>query len=365
MGSRQLATAAALAAFGAGTGVSVAGQPVVEVSGEVSCGECRIIVDTAATLGGLDGPGTHLVSRDSRIAVDQRGRLLLTAFHPVIEVFDSTGTFLGEIGGAGEGPGEYVAITHINVGPKFIHVFDPDRGRTLLDGDHRFVRLDRFPNEVYMAATTESGTVVFGGDLQSPESIGHHLHLLDVRGELRSYGWSGGVYKALVRRFYAVAANDSLAWLIKSDAGRVEEWTLLPEPRLRRVVNRFVEEFDREKMPPEPDYRTPSAFYVDARLDERGLWVLWAAPDPAWEERTDDAEVAERWEREATPQAISDGMLDLIDPETLRTLARYRSDLPFSGFAQGSDMILAYEETDAGVPRLHLLRPTLVRAPRP
>lgn len=321
-------------------------------------------MDTVLTLGGLDGPGTHLVSRDSRIAVDQRGRLLLTALRPVIAVFDSTGTFVQEIGGAGEGPGEYVAITHVNVGPKFIHVFDPDRGRTLLDAAHRFVRLDRFPNEVNGSATTESGTVVFGGDLRSPESIGHHLHLLDARGELRSYGWNGEVYKALVRRHYAVAANDSLAWLIESGSGRIEEWALLPEPKLRRVVNRFVEEFDREKPPPWPEFRIPSAFNMDARLDERGLWVLWATPDPEWGVRTNDAEVADRWDQEVPPQAISDGVLDLVDPETLRTVARYRSDLLFSDFAQGSDMILAYEETEAGVPWLHLLRPTLVRAPR-
>lgn len=336
----------------------------VEVSGEVSCAECRLTLDTVLTLGGLAGPGVHLVSRDSRVAVDQRGRFLLTAIRPVIAVFDSTGTFIREIGGAGEGPGEYVAITHVNVGPKFIHVFDPDRGRTLLDPDHRFVRLDRFPNKINGAATTPSGTVVFGGDIRSSESIGHHLHILDGRGDLRPYGWDGAVYKALVSRHYAVAANDSLAWLIKNQSGLIEEWALFPEPKLRRTVNRFVEEFDREKPPPWPEFRHPSAFNLDMRLDERGLWILWGTPDPGWEARTSDGETAHLWDLQATPQEILDGVVDLVDPETLRTLARHRSDLQFLDFAQGSDMILAYEETEAGVPWLHLLRPTLVGAPR-
>lgn len=352
---RRLATVA-LGACGAGAGVPAVGQPVIEVSGEVSCAECRIVVDTVATLGGLDAPGAHLVSRDSDVAVDQRGRLLLTAIRPVIAVFDSAGTFVREIGGSGEGPGEYVAITHINVGPRFIHVFDPDRGRTLLDADHRFVRLDRLVADVNSAATTESGTVVFGGDLRTPEAIGHHLHLLEVGGELRSYGWDGSAYTALTRRRYGVAAHDSLAWLIRS--GRIEEWALLPEPKLMRIVDRYVEEFERERPSPS-EYRGPSTHTRAQRVDERGLWVLWTTPDRGWTRRTNDPSEMDRWDQEATPQAIEDGVLDLVDPETMRTLARYRSDLPLLDFAHGSDMILAYEETEEGVPWLHLLRPRL------
>ena len=355
---RRLA-AAALGACAAGLGVTAAGQPVIEVSGEVSCAECRIVVDTVVTLGGLDSPGAHLVGYDSQIAVDQRGQLLVSSIRPVIAVFDSTGTFVREIGGNGEGPGEYVAITHVNVGPQFIHVFDPDRGRTLLDADHRFVRLDRFPNEINQVATTESGTVVFGGDLLASESIGHYLHLLDVHGELRSYGWDGSESSARAPRHYGVEANDSLAWLIESPSGRIEEWALLPEPNLKRIVNRYVEELEREKLPLSPEFRAPGASAFAVRFDEHGLWVLWVTPDLGWTRRTNDPRVMDRWDREATPQAIADGVLDLVDPETMRTLARYRSDLPLHGFAQGSDMILAYEETEEGVPWLHLLRPRL------
>ena len=355
---RRLATVA-LAACAPETDPPAASQPVIKVSGEVSCAECRIVVDTVVSLGGLDAPGAHLVGYDSRIAVDQRGRLLLTAIRPVIAVFDSTGKFVREIGGSGEGPGEYVAITHVNVGPQFIHVFDPDRGRTLLDADHRFVRLDRFVADVNRAATTKSGTVVFGGDLRAPESNGHYLHLLDVHGELRSYGRDGSESSAGAPRHYGVlAASDSLAWLIEGRSGRIEEWALLPKPKLMRIVGRFVQEFDGESPPPS-QYWAPGAGAFAARLDERGLWILGTTPDRGWTRRTSDWRVAQQWEQEATPQAIDDGVLDLVDPETMRTLARYRSDLPLRGFAHGSDMILAYEETEEGVPWLHLLRPRL------
>ncbi len=356
-GGRQT-PATVLAVWIAGTVVPAAGQQVVEVSGEVVCAECKITMDTVVSIGGLDGPGLHLVSRDTRIAMDQRGRLLLTAIRPVIGVFDSTGTFIRETGGSGQGPGEYFAISHVNVGPRFIHVFDPTRGRTVLDADHGFVRLDPFPGSVIWSAVTASGTVVFGGDLQTPESVGHRLHLLHANGDFGSYGWDGSVYRGHTRRLYNVAANDSVAWLIHEQSGEMEEWVLLPEPRLARIVHRAVEEFEREKPPPrQAGYKFPGAFNGGARLDEHGLWLLWVTPDTGWKVRTNDPEVAGKWNREMTSQAIQDGVLDLINPETGQTLARYRSDLRFRHFVYGSDMVVAYEETQAGVPWLHLLRP--------
>ena len=364
-GGRQT-PATVLAVWIAGTVVPAAGQQIVEVSGEVVCAECKITMDTVVSIGGLDGPGLHLVSRDTRIAVDQRGRLLLHAFRPIIGVFDSTGTFIREIGGTGQGPGEYFGIAHVNVGPRFIHVFEPRRGRTLLDADHRFVRLDPFPGYAIWSAVTPSGAVVFGGDLQTPESAGHRLHLLHANGDFRSYGWDGSVYRGRTGRFYSVAANDSVAWLVSGRSGEMEEWVLLPEPRLSRTVHRSVEEFEREKPPPlRAGYKFPSAYNGGTRLDEHGLWLLWSTPDPGWKVRTNDPEVSGKWDRELPLQAIEDGVLDLINPETGLTLARYRSDLPFHHFVYGSDMVVAYEETQAGVPWLHLLRPRVEGGTRP
>ena len=337
----------------------VAAQPVLEVTGEVSCAECRITVDTVLTLGGSDGPGSHLIAGPVPLAaVDQSGHILLGMWtRPEIAVFDSSGEFIREIGGAGEGPGEYALITHLNVGPEFIHVFDGWRGRTLLDAHYGVVRTDRFGAEIKWAAVTESETVVFAGDVQSSESVGHRLHLLGADGELLSYGGGGSVYRGGSGREYAVAANDSVAWVIAGAPGRVEEWALRPEPVLSRIIQRSVEEFDRENN--RGTLAWPNVSNIGARLDDDGVWILWWGPDLAWSRRTTDPEVAGQWDREALGQTMYDGVLDLIDPETGRTLARYRSDLPMPGFVYGSDMVMAYEETSAGVPYLHLLRPVV------
>ena len=355
----QMRPTAVLVAYALGLAATPAiAQPVVEVSGEVSCAECRITMDTVLTLGGLDGPGSHLLEGPVPLAaLDQRGRILLAMWaRPDIAVFDSTGAFIREMGGAGEGPGEYALITHLNVGPEFIHVFDGLRGRTVLDADHGFVRADRFRADITSAAVTESETVVFAGDVPTSESAGHKLHLLGADGATRSYGWDGSVYRGASGQQFAVAANDSVAWIVNGASGRIEEWALLPEPKPSRILNRSVEEFDRENMVPSV---WPNVANIGAILNDRGLWILWWGPDPGWAKRTSDPEVANQWNREAPGHTIYDGVLDLIDPETGRTLARHRSDLPLPGFVYGSDMVIAYEETQEGVPRLHLLRPTV------
>lgn len=354
-----MAKALAACAVGVGVASGVAGQQVVQVSGEVSCVECRIVIDTVLTLGGLDGPGNHLVDDASRVLVDHRGRILVTTTPSnEIAVFDANGTFLRQIGGAGEGPGEYWGIADIHIGPKYVHVFDI-HGRTLLDADHAFVRRDAFWAQSGTATVTESETVVLAGEVPTSESFGHHLHLLYESGDLRSYGWDGREARGVTWRWFAVAANDTTAWIVDERSGRVETWTLVPVPKLSRVVHRSIETFDREAAA--GPQRWPGTFNIRARIDDRGLWIIWDTPDPGWGLRTDDTEVADQWYLSTPKQTIEDGMLDLIDPATGRTLARHRSDLPLVGFVDGSEMVTAYEEAEGGVPRLHLLRVLLRR----
>ena len=106
------------------TAACLSAQEPEIVSGEVTCGDCVITLDTVVTIGGLDGPGLHVVTRYSHVAVDRRGRILVADVRvrqSEISVFDSTGSFLRTVGRQGERPGEYGLISHIGVGPKYIH----------------------------------------------------------------------------------------------------------------------------------------------------------------------------------------------------------------------------------------------------
>ena len=99
------------------TGWCLSAREPEVVSGQVTCGDCVITLDTVVTIGGLDGPGLHVVGMLSHVAVDRNGRFLIgEARLAEFSVFDSTGKFLRTVGRRGEGPGEYQSIRRIGVG---------------------------------------------------------------------------------------------------------------------------------------------------------------------------------------------------------------------------------------------------------
>ena len=338
------------------TGLCLRGQESQEVSGEVTCAECVITLDTIVTIGGLDGPGVDLVSPFSHVAVDRRGRILLwNSREAEIAVFNSAGTYLRILGGRGFGPGEYQSISHIGVGPRFIHVFEHHRGRTMLDHDFQVVRTDRFPGQVSSAAVLSDDVAVFVALVPTPESVGHKLHVLQPSGEMASYGHDGAVHSPEPSHWAtttSVAGWDETVWAVPLSVNRLVRWDLEPEPRIGRVFDRRVAEFDEGG-----DEFAPAAM-GSGMLDDHGLWLVWHTADPGW---TGPPPPAEARLHEIDFVQLRDGWLDLVDPGTGRTLARYHQDGLFVGFAGGSRYVIGYEETEAGVPFLHLLEPRLSR----
>jgi hypothetical protein len=64
------------------------------------------------TIGVLEGPDELMFGNVTRLAEDQEGGIyVLDAQGPIIRHFDSTGAFLGNVGGAGQGPGEYGGLS--------------------------------------------------------------------------------------------------------------------------------------------------------------------------------------------------------------------------------------------------------------
>ena len=328
------------------------------VSGKVTCDDCVVILDTVVTIGGLDGPGLHAVTRHSQVAVDRRGRILITALRQSeMSVFDSTGKFLRTVGRRGEGPGEYGSISHIGVGRQYIHVFVNHSGRTLLDHDFAVVRTDRFPGQILSAIVLSGDEAAFTANLPTPASIGHKLHVLRPTGQILSYGYDGEVYSSSLTTWTsqrsAVAGRADTLWAVNNEANRIVRWVLGQEPQVVRVFERQVAEFE-EGAPAEHVY--PRSWNYAAMADDRGLWIVWNAPDPKWKKR-----VGPGGRAEGTPRQVYDGWMDLVDPATGRTLARHRQDGFLMDFAAGSSYVVAYHETDAGVPFLHLLEPRLSR----
>ena len=327
-----------------------AAQDTITVSGEVTCADCRIVLDTVLTIGGLDGPGVETVHPLSMVAVDRRNRIHVGIHRPPsVSVFDASGRFVRSFGREGEGPGEYESISHINAGPRYIHVFDRDNGRTMLDYDFNVVRVDRFPGQILTAIVLESDAVVFAGMVGTRARAGYRLHMLDTLGAFTSFDLGPPLY-------VAVAAHDGSLLSVPIARNEIHRWELDPGPALAGVLLRRVAEFDRHLRLGPRD--RPGVGISGVRRDADGLWVVWGAPDP---------EAPERGRNDAIRLELShqfrDGWIDLVDPDTGLTVARHRDDFTFDGFADGSGhrYVLAYQETEAGVPYIHLLEPRLVR----
>lgn len=324
------------------------------MSGEVTCADCLITLDTVLTIGGLDGPGTTVVSVTSGVAVDRRGRFLVWAFGPSeISVFDSAGGYIRTIGGRGEGPGEYGTISYVGVGPRYIHVFELREGRTMLDHDFQVVRTDRFPGHVPSVAIVRDDVAVFSALTPTPASVGRKLNVLGPSGEMTSHSdddWSWSAPPSYGSAWLTMAGKQDTVWIVTID-NRLIRWRLDPPPGVVRVMERSVAEFDQGG-----GALGPAAVNA-AMLDDRGLWIVWHSADPDW------AEPPPRPGSRELPPArhTADGWLDLVEPATGRTLARYRQDGIFLGFADGSSYVIGYQETDAGVPLLHILEPRLSR----
>lgn len=331
-------------------------QEPISVSSEVECDECVITIDTVVTLGGLEGEGTEVILPQSTIALGPGDRILVTEVRiPRIFVFDMAGTLLRTVGRRGDGPGEYSFIFHVNVGPRYVHVFHHG-GRTLLDRDFKFVRRDRFPGQFFESFLMDGEVVALAGNIPSPDAVGHPLHLLSPSGALKSYGATDSVYRPRASTTQRITGGGKSLWTVAQESTRVTRWDLLPTPAIARVWDRTIAEWDRHDRGPS-GFNSPRPINVGAMLDENGLWIIWRAPDPDWEG------VPSEESRPVTdPMQLKwDSWLELIDPETGKTLARHYDKGAFRSFVVGSRYLFSYHETDAGVPYIHLLQPRLSR----
>jgi len=296
-------------------------QDTIQIAGdELTCPACVITVDSVLTIGGLDGPGLEVIDRASRVAIDRMGRILVSVYRSAeIAVFDSSGAFLRTFGRWGEGPGEYALINHVNVGPRYIHVFDI-RGRTVLDHDFDFVRQDRFPAQRSYSHVADTEDVIFTGVVPTRTSAGNPLHILNLSGEVESFGGRGPVVGDPGWDLWPITGGTQSIWVLEGgDTNHLTKWNIASLPRNWKVYKRNGE-----------------ADLNDLTQDDRGLWVIWGLPDGG------------RW-------------LDLVDPATGRTIARSHDDAIQGVFVDGTGAMFLrrYHESDAGVPYITLFRVSL------
>ncbi|MDE2826674.1 MAG: 6-bladed beta-propeller [Bacteroidota bacterium] len=138
------------------------------------------------------------------LAVDSKGRILVADLRPPsVAVFSVDGERLGSVGGVGEGPGEYVSVDDVDVGPSdsiyvmdsrkgILHVYDPT--------DFTYVRQTRFPYDEDWGSVTSAVGVSDHGPIMRyntviiPDNVGKPRHSYAV---LTS--WTGERIRELAR----------------------------------------------------------------------------------------------------------------------------------------------------------------------
>lgn len=304
-----------LVAFVASFSSSSAQDAIKMKVDEPTCPTCFISVDSMVTIRGVHGPGLEVIDDVSRVAVDRMGRIIVSFYRfAEVSVFDSTGTFLRTFGRWGEGPGEYQFVSHVNAGPRYIHVFDIG-GRTVLDHDFEFVRRDQFGVQGNYSHVLDSEDVAFTGVVPTRASAGHPLHVLRISGEMESFAGRGPVVGDPGWDGWPVTGGGEALWVLEGgESNRLSRWDLTVQPPSRTAYEWEREEYD----------------LGNVKVDHRGLWVTWRSPDGG-------------------------RRLDLVDPATGITIARSSGDVTGT-FVEGAGSIYLkhYHESDAGIPYITL-----------
>jgi hypothetical protein len=256
-----------------------------------ACADCSVRVEVVTRLSSESAAPIPSVL-PSAAAVDAKGDYLISFYATSLPLrFGRDGTFIGELGRYGQGPGEFTNPFFVSRLPgDSILVLDRVNNRaTIYDADYTPTRTVRIPlAHAHSAGAAGWPHVGLNAIEPSAESIGLSLHLLDLSTEEASTVWVSGPEEPNVTprnmHMLEIAAilpgTNGSVWAIEKHRYRITQWG--PDGRLLRTLERrptwFSDpssgDYGRRDAPPPP--RVVGAHLSDANQ----LWVyLWVAAD--------------------------------------------------------------------------------------
>lgn len=166
---------------------SQAGVRQVRISDRVACAGCSIEFKRIAILGDEDGPGM-LPSRPYDIAIGSDGRYYVAMPESGDEppmVFARSGRYIGSLGRAGNGPGEFRVVGAIETNADTVFVFDKQLARLTVLWRNRILWTAPIPRASFSAARLSDGTLALNARVRDADRIGLPVHLFDARGNTR------------------------------------------------------------------------------------------------------------------------------------------------------------------------------------
>ena len=335
--------------------LTVEAQTVIDLSDIGLCADCRLPLQHIVSLGTVTGPSMIEEEWTRAIRDDERG--YLTFAGATIKRFDENGRFVGQIGRAGEGPGEFRAITDVQiVGGQIVALDYRNRSWSVFDEDGGFLRLHRYSGALGRGrfhVVGEDTVVVAGMDTSSPEVVGYPLHLTRLAPDASVVHFGADSPDYIPDEPYATyvvlgtMSRPGTVWWGKPGRPHWEEWSLDGD-HLRTVVGDlpwFPNELPTRLQGPRPIPRM-GYFGVDAR--DR-LWILTEVPDLDWED-IEFARTGEGWVPvdQVTPSDLRDARLDVFDLKARRHLGHFRWDGVYPALLSiEGDMAVSSVEYDA------------------
>lgn len=349
---------------------AVSGQDTLAVSSTVTCPGCSIEFEKVVTLGSVEDPESlsppivHVTQTVAGryFAINRIGGVRNRLF-----VFRPDGAFAGTIGGAGDGPGEFVMIAHhVTDESDSLFVFDQLANRlTVFSPRDSVVRTERMPlstEPLYGAVRLGPREWVLAQSVPTQERAGFPLHLVESGRIVRSFGSENPRllpdWPSLNAR-YITAGVGRTVWSVQPDRYAVELWDL--EGSLRKVLERDALWFpprQREgramgQEPPDPHVRAVQV------LPNGHLAVLVSVPDSQWRPRSLAA-------GEFGPRGVGfervefDTLIEIIDPSSGRLVASGRHPEFMFGFL-GDDAVVSRRADEWGILYLDVWRWRLER----
>lgn len=320
------------------------------------CDTCSIAATRIVTLGSDEGPGA--VGRPALVALDARGRYWVSSVDdPVIQVYDSAGTFLRTVGRNGDGPGEFRMINVIKSSPMGVHVFDNASARwTKLNLDFRLSGTSTVQGEPHSARIVEDGAIL-GAIVPTRNAVGFTLHKVNDKGQIvRSFGDTQIPYREDLRHLFQRTIgedSDSLYfWAARQSEYAFERCSaesfhcqlFVREARWFRPHTRGIEPNRSE---------SPAPVLVAVSSDNaRYVWTLVWVADARWRSAVGGQGHTQRI---TDISKYFDTVVERIDVLSGQVVASRRIDLAIEDFI-GPSMVYAFRLDENDIPRVEIMR---------
>jgi hypothetical protein len=345
--------------------LSAQARPWTKINPEPAC-DCRLQMEPVLTMGGDERRSGAVVSEPGYLVRwGSRWALTHTARPTSVSLFDEQGRFISELGRRGEGPGELGSAGRLALLGDTLVVMDAVLYRaSYFAPDGTFLRHMTLPAWGAGDVLAVPDGLLMASTLRRPPHDGQPFLRVHANGDVRSFGadtpavrrdmphalqrvihptTDGGFWSAR-RTDYVLEQWDSAGRRVRQ-LRREAEWFL---PHGRAGVNGRVK--------PNPAI---NAFWVDAN---GYLWVVISVASRDWQsalvEKTGPQ--GRRMIGATSDNALFDTIIEVIDPANARIVARGSIDRR-AIHASGNGLLVFYEESDIGVPRIDVWRPRVVR----